>query len=1215
MRYSSMALLVGLGAILQLAATEQVPGWADQALPAWSSPVHSEAVVVEGETAIRWVPEAFSFEAGSSRRYIDFAAGDDASDGLSPATAWQRHPWDPEAGGVAAATSGVHTYVFKRGVVYRGQLIGRESGSAEEPIRLTCDPAWGDGPAVLAGSTAVTGWEAVTAEEASAAGIPAQSLGKVWAATVPGDFVPRAAWLLQGDGQRQRIPLARWPNWEIDHPFNHFSQWFRVEEADGERNTRWPRTTISAEVLKGYAPDAFDGATIWVNHASSGGMISIIGPYPSEASGYDPDKGSLRVPLTHPSRFPQPQSPFFLENLPRFLDRDNEWTFVPESRRIFLRLPGDLSPEVTVVEVARHQVVLDLVDLQHVVVSGLTITGGNAMNINRAPRGIEKRDDVYRRPDNYSVMAAIRLTGDVRHVRLQHLTVTDNAGCAVVNNIQRSEDRLEDIVIADSRFADIDNSGIHFARRVGPVHYPSGRVSNIRIVRNAMETIGLRCSVDQGGRGINVVGLEIGEIAGNVIHRTAAMGINVVGALGPLTRIQIHGNQVSEGLLHKNDFGNIEFWGNGPAYVYNNISKDPVGFFANYSSYHKAEAFYFDHGSKGFLFNNIAWSREWPEARHGVLGQTFFKEVRNRWNQAFHNTAFSFRTMQNMEGVNGQQQHYLANLFIQRHVSTSFFGHWGLETADGIGYARNVLAGPHGAVFGRDRGNSLRTAAAFEAAVAELGNHVTTDVPAWVTADQPVYDAEASDFRPTDDSAVIDRGVRVFVPWGLYGTVGEWFFRCEPGNPGRVLAHDLYWQNMYSGASVPDNIPPNDLIGPDFTVADYVPGILEDWNNGAVVFDGARALRLPQERLIQDIAKSRRNKDPVQVPGRERRTVRMSDNNFLIEAVLLAESGGGVVAGKMDSEVGYALELDDAGRPLLRLRGQDGTASSHTAADAVLDGRWHHLLAEVDRAAGTVTIYRNGVMQELVPAGQMPGAGVSLDNEADFVVGAGFHGALDYLRVCRGTLGDAQTDIATLMSWQFAGPQLHDFTGRPATGPSRDAGAIEHPSVSGRQAIHAPTADSWATEADPFTRLIAQPWKARLITELPSASKPQKGHDDPGISAAALAAVQLGLDDSSWDAYQPIPNRMWDGFAEVDGEAVFRMVVEVPEGWAGQDLELSLGALDDFDVTFWNGHALGETTIATPGFWEHPRRYRVPAELVRGGRALIAIRIFDRFGG
>ncbi|MCX7003932.1 MAG: hypothetical protein NTV22_11760, partial [bacterium] len=105
-----------------------------------------------------WQPVPFVYTAGPSVRYIDFAGGADANDGLTPATAWQHHPWDANATGNAATASGSHTYVFKRGVAYRGMLFADESGTSANPIRLTSDPNWGSGEAMLYASEVVSNW-------------------------------------------------------------------------------------------------------------------------------------------------------------------------------------------------------------------------------------------------------------------------------------------------------------------------------------------------------------------------------------------------------------------------------------------------------------------------------------------------------------------------------------------------------------------------------------------------------------------------------------------------------------------------------------------------------------------------------------------------------------------------------------------------------------------------------------------------------------------------------------------------------------------------------------------------------------------------------------------------------------------------------------------------------------------------------------------------
>ena len=106
---------------------------------------------------IAWSPQSFRFEKGESVRYIDYEGGNDSSDGLTKGTPWKHHPWDPQASGNAKQCKGLHTYVFKRGVYYRGTMKALESGGRGDPIRLTSDPGWGTGEAVISGGCRITG--------------------------------------------------------------------------------------------------------------------------------------------------------------------------------------------------------------------------------------------------------------------------------------------------------------------------------------------------------------------------------------------------------------------------------------------------------------------------------------------------------------------------------------------------------------------------------------------------------------------------------------------------------------------------------------------------------------------------------------------------------------------------------------------------------------------------------------------------------------------------------------------------------------------------------------------------------------------------------------------------------------------------------------------------------------------------------------------------
>ncbi len=98
----------------------------------WEKP---QAKVIETGD-LQWQPEPFKYIHGSAVRYIDFEAGDDNNDGKTKSTPWKHHPWDANATGNAKDASGIITYVFKRGVVYRGVLDAKESGEPGNPIRL-----------------------------------------------------------------------------------------------------------------------------------------------------------------------------------------------------------------------------------------------------------------------------------------------------------------------------------------------------------------------------------------------------------------------------------------------------------------------------------------------------------------------------------------------------------------------------------------------------------------------------------------------------------------------------------------------------------------------------------------------------------------------------------------------------------------------------------------------------------------------------------------------------------------------------------------------------------------------------------------------------------------------------------------------------------------------------------------------------------------------
>ena len=81
----------------------------------------------------------------------------------------------------------------------------------------------------------------------------------------------------------------------------------------------------------------------------------------------------------------------------------------------------------------------------------------------------------------------------------------------------------------------------------------------------------------------------------------------------------------------------------------------------------------------------------------------------------------------------------------------------------------------------------------------------------------------------------------------------------------------------------------------------------------------------------------------------------------------------------------------------------------------------------------------------------------------------------------------------------------------------------------------------------------------------------------------------------------------------IDGVVWFRKDVQIPADWAGKDLALSLGPIDDCDTTYFNGTQVGAIGLETPDYWAAPRALHRAGRLVKAGRAVIAVRVFDRW--
>ena len=81
-------------------------------------------------------------------------------------------------------------------------------------------------------------------------------------------------------------------------------------------------------------------------------------------------------------------------------------------------------------------------------------------------------------------------------------------------------------------------------------------------------------------------------------------------------------------------------------------------------------------------------------------------------------------------------------------------------------------------------------------------------------------------------------------------------------------------------------------------------------------------------------------------------------------------------------------------------------------------------------------------------------------------------------------------------------------------------------------------------------------------------------------------------------------------YPETDGFFWMRKVVEIPENFVADTIELHLGPIDDLDFTFFNGYYIGND-----GPWDKYREYAIPGDLVRGGKNEIVIGVMDFASG
>ena len=115
---------------------------------------------------------------------------------------------------------------------------------------------------------------------------------------------------------------------------------------------------------------------------------------------------------------------------------------------------------------------------------------------------------------------------------------------------------------------------------------------------------------------------------------------------------------------------------------------------------------------------------------------------------------------------------------------------------------------------------------------------------------------------------------------------------------------------------------------------------------------------------------------------------------------------------------------------------------------------------------------------------------------------------------------------------------------------------------------------------------------------------------DSGYQKGSPLWVASSFDASSWKS-MVLPalfdQAVLPGF---DGVVWFRKKVSIPASWAGKDLTVNLGTIDDEDITYFDGVKIGNSQG-----YQLSRSYVIPANKVKAGEFVLSVRVFDLTGG
>lgn len=323
--------------------------------------------------------------------WVDAVNGNDANNGLTPATAFKTIQ-------KAASLAGPGTTVHILPGIYRETVYPALSGSTTEPAVYRAEN--GPGTVIIRGSEPSSSltWTRLTSDPI---GLPTGVYPNVYWADLSAwnlSGPPRFIVALDSEGNvMSRLPLAREPDWQVVTEWKTHEFWWAADGGsapaacdpvtNADHNCDLPQRSLTqlTDRTNDTEPAGIEPGNLTTLGNLVGGTLVAIDTlqghyvYRRTITAHDVANGRVTVdrPCEHDTGSGNPGlgwgSKYYVENKPRLLDSPGEWWYDSSTKRLYLWPPTPADPATLNLEISRRDHGFILQNRSYITLDGLTV--------------------------------------------------------------------------------------------------------------------------------------------------------------------------------------------------------------------------------------------------------------------------------------------------------------------------------------------------------------------------------------------------------------------------------------------------------------------------------------------------------------------------------------------------------------------------------------------------------------------------------------------------------------------------------------------------------------------------------------------------------------------------------------------------------------------------------------------------------------------------